>query len=101
MAMIFFIVLTALSPSLARARNMPSDDHQAQVNGKTSITTSHTASSATTSSSSSPRNVVQGLAEPSPPATEIDYRESNGYMPQGSVPSPGVGHHKIYLMVLK
>lgn len=97
---IFFIVLAASSPCFARARTAPSDHHP-QVDDKSA--TSYTAASSTaTTSNSSPQNMVQGLASasPLPPATEVDYPESNGYIPQGSVPSPGVGHHWMTTSVL-
>ncbi|KAK3140496.1 hypothetical protein QOZ80_5AG0401820 [Eleusine coracana subsp. coracana] len=92
---IFIIFLATTSPCLARARIVPGEQYS-RVNDKSSIaTTSHTsASSIMTTSTSLPQSMVQRLAVPSPPATEVDYPESSGYIPQGSVPSPGIGHHK-------
>ncbi|KAF8725569.1 hypothetical protein HU200_020103 [Digitaria exilis] len=69
MAIFFFALLASSSPCLARARMMILTEQQ----------------------------VVQGVAVSSPAVTtaagEVDHPESTGWMPDGSVPSPGVGHH--------
>jgi hypothetical protein len=99
---IFLVVLLASSsPCLARAsRMMILSDHHAQPNSikSSSISTSPAATSATTSTTS-PQQLAQGVAVPSPPVApatvdDVDHPESNGgWIPEGSVPSPGVGHH--------
>nr|CAB3459857.1 unnamed protein product [Digitaria exilis] len=91
MAIFFFALLASSSPCLARARLMILSDHQAQLN---SMSSSGTISDTTTSAE---QQVVQGVAVSSPAVTtaagEVDHPESTGWMPDGSVPSPGVGHH--------
>ncbi|KAF0924685.1 hypothetical protein E2562_010277 [Oryza meyeriana var. granulata] len=87
MVIFFMALLLASSSCLAQARMMPSD-HAAQVNGKKS----------SASTEASPQDLLQAVAPPLPPspaaatATEIIHPESSGWMPQGSVPSPGIGH---------
>ena len=92
---IFFVVLLAsFSPCLARDRMMLSD-HHAQPKSKSTVSCTSPAASSITSTTS-PRQLVQEVAVPSPPAapgTEVDHPESNSWIPEGSVPSPGIGHH--------
>uniref|UniRef100_A0A0D3G4C7 Uncharacterized protein n=1 Tax=Oryza barthii TaxID=65489 RepID=A0A0D3G4C7_9ORYZ len=86
---IFFTALLLLASSsscLARARMMMMPGDHA-VNGKET--------SASSKEATSPHDLLQGVAPPlppSPPATEIICPDSSGWMPQGSVPSPGIGH---------
>ncbi|CAN6349399.1 unnamed protein product [Urochloa humidicola] len=104
MAIFLVVLLASSSPCLARARLMILSDHLAQQNTKssgTSTATSPAASSAKTTTITSPhqQSLVQGVAVPSPPVVPaigevvVDHPESNGWIPDGSVPSPGVGHH--------
>ncbi|CAN6344910.1 unnamed protein product [Urochloa humidicola] len=104
MAIFFVILLASSSPCLARARLMILSDHLAQPNTKSSGTNTATSTAAsstrtTTTTTSPQQSLVQGVAVSSPtraPATGevgIDHPESNGWIPDGSVPSPGVGHH--------
>ncbi|RLM97859.1 hypothetical protein C2845_PM06G09960 [Panicum miliaceum] len=103
LTMVIFLVvlLVSSSPCLARAsRMMILSDHRAQPNSikSSSISTSPAATSATTSTTS-PQQLAQGVAVPSPPVApatgdDVDHPKSNGgWIPEGSVPSPGVGHH--------
>uniref|UniRef100_A0A0E0KZN0 Uncharacterized protein n=1 Tax=Oryza punctata TaxID=4537 RepID=A0A0E0KZN0_ORYPU len=90
MVIFFFtaLLLASSTSCLARARMMPGDHAaQAQVNGGKENSAS--------SKEASPHDLLQSVAPPlppSPPATEIIRPESSGWMPQGSVPSPGIGH---------
>jgi len=77
-----------------------SDDHAQpnSIKSRSISTTSHAATS-TTTTTTSPQQLAQGVALPSPPVApatgdDVDHPESNGgWIPEGSVPSPGVGHH--------
>jgi hypothetical protein len=97
---IFFVTLLAASSSPAcQARDrMMLTDHHAQPKSKSStVTSTSPAASSVTSTTSSHRQLVQGaVAVPSPPAApgdEVDHPESNTWILEGSVPSPGIGHH--------
>ncbi|KAG2623936.1 hypothetical protein PVAP13_3KG091400 [Panicum virgatum] len=100
MVMVFLVLLLASSsPCLSQARLMILSDHYAQPNRikSSSISTSPAATSTTTTTTSA-QQLAQGVALPSPPVAPatggIDHPESNGgWIPEGSVPSPGVGHH--------
>lgn len=80
-----------------------SSDHQALAQPNHSNNSPAPSYSTTsTKTTSAPQQAVQGVttAVPSPPVTmpatseEVDHLESNGgWIPDGSVPSPGVGHH--------
>ncbi|RLN30113.1 hypothetical protein C2845_PM05G09510 [Panicum miliaceum] len=102
MVIFLAVLLASSSPCLARARMMILSDHRAQPNSikSISISTSPAASSTTTTTTTiSPQQLAQGVALPSPPVAPatgdvVDHPESNGgWIPEGSVPSPGVGHH--------
>uniref|UniRef100_A0A0D9WDS4 AT-hook motif nuclear-localized protein n=1 Tax=Leersia perrieri TaxID=77586 RepID=A0A0D9WDS4_9ORYZ len=81
---LFTLLLASSSSCLAQARLMPSRDH-GQVNAKES----------SASKEASPHDFLEAMAPPlppSPPATDIIHPDSSGWMMQGSVPSPGIGH---------
>ena len=95
MTLVIFLVLllASSSPCLSRARVMILSGDHAQPNSIKSRSISTTSHAAT-----SPQQLAQGVALPSPsvaPATgAVDHPENNGgWIPEGSVPSPGVGHH--------
>ena len=96
MTLVIFLVLllASSSPCLSRARVMILSDDHAQPNSIKSRSISTTSHAAT-----SPQQLAQGVALSSPPVApatgdDVDHPESNGgWIPEGSVPSPGVGHH--------
>jgi hypothetical protein len=93
---IFFMVLLPSSSWLSQARMMPSG-HAQEHGGKSSFLARTTTT--TGGGGASPQDFRQSIAAPPPPAsktaTKIVKRSwtAGWSTTQGSVPSPGIGHH--------
>jgi hypothetical protein len=91
---IFFMVMLASASSLSQARMMPSGDTQVQ-DMKSNIF----ATTTTNGGGASPQDFPPRTEAPPPPATKTATRivkrswSAGWSTTQGSVPSPGIGHH--------
>jgi hypothetical protein len=94
---IFFMVLLPSSSWLSQARMMPSG-HAQEHGGKSSFL-ARTTTTTTGGGGASPQDFRQSIEAPPPPAsktaTKIVKRSwtAGWSTTQGSVPSPGIGHH--------